>query len=134
MSLISKILNAYTNEAGKPEINFIDDLGNEYRLEYELSNVLNYFDGHPSGDLSELEERELEVYLRDGLRGKINQDFAIFVNASFMEWRDRLRARVGELESCLGEFVGLHDRMIENQLISPAVGAPIKSKAKSILQ
>jgi hypothetical protein len=87
MSLISKILNHYTNEAGKKEIHFIDDLGFEYTLAYDVDSVFNYFYGHPSGELSQVEQKNLYDYVKQISLGWIDPMFKRFVNASFMEWR-----------------------------------------------
>jgi len=86
MSRIAKILNTYTNSQGDPEIHFVDDLGKEYTLAYRLEWILNYFDGHPSGELSELEIVNLAGYLDYGLSPGLNPHFSRYVNADFMKW------------------------------------------------
>jgi hypothetical protein len=90
MSLISRILNTYTNEQGDPEIHFVDDLGVEYTLAYRLDYILEYFNcggGHPLGSLSELEERDLEGFLIRIPYTWIDPFFARYVNADFMNWK-----------------------------------------------
>lgn len=87
MSRISRILNTYTNSQGDPEIHFMDDLGKEYTLAYRLEWITNYFDGHPSGSLSEVELADLEGFLETPFGKKIDQFFARYVNADFMKWR-----------------------------------------------
>jgi hypothetical protein len=85
MSRIAQIKNTYTNHAGVPEIHFTDDLGIDYTLAYELDWILNYFDGHPMGGLSEVAQYNLESFLKYG--GEIDPNFARYVNADFMMWR-----------------------------------------------
>jgi hypothetical protein len=85
MSRIAQIKNTYTNQAGVPEIHFTDDLGIDYTLAFELDWILNYFDGHPMGGLSEVAQSNLESFLKYG--GAIDPYFARYVNADFMMWR-----------------------------------------------
>lgn len=87
MSQIVKILNTYTNEAGVPEIHFVDDLGIQYTLAYELEWIINFFDGHPMGELSQVEIANLEWFLKSGMTGKIDPKFKRYVQADFMMWK-----------------------------------------------
>jgi hypothetical protein len=87
MSRIAKILNHYTNEAGVPEIHFVDDLGVQYTLAYELDWILNYFAGHPMGGLSQVMQGNLEDYFKYSMTGDIDPNFRRYVNADFMTWK-----------------------------------------------
>lgn len=87
MSRIAKILNTYTNEAGVPEIHFIDDLGIEYTLAYELEWIINFFAGHPNGELSQVELADLEGFLKGGMAGDLDPNFKRYIQADFMMWR-----------------------------------------------
>lgn len=87
MSQIVKILNTYKTDAGVPEIHFIDDLGVEYTLAYELEWIINFFSGHPKGELTEVELSNLSDYLNYSLSGDIDPNFKRYVQADFMNWR-----------------------------------------------
>lgn len=38
-----------------------------------------------------------------------------------------------QIEDCLQEYVDFHQRIIDSKMVNPALGSPIKARAKQIL-
>lgn len=44
-----------------------------------------------------------------------------------------LQKRIKSLEGALQDYVDLHQRMVDQKIINPALGAPIRATAKKLL-
>lgn len=85
MSLYKETLAYYKTQTGDFGIDFRDDLGREYRLEFQPDEPRTHYDSITN--LSDYERSELESWESDQFAVVTLPDYVLkFINASFMEW------------------------------------------------